>query len=527
MGRYIRPIIGGNNMADQMIPLPTQRDVVATNAQTTVRLCRVHWTDDNHVRLFSSKDALYNYIVAQTVFTYTDSTPVAIGKALYRANVQEIRALHTNYIAFQNMPYDARWVYGFIDDLEDAGPNSCIIHFHLDVFQNNFYNLTIKPCFVAREHIAKASDVPGANLVTENVDTGDYTTSGNTTMDFGPMYICLYATGGTTGDFPGGGLYNGVYSGALLGRYSVDDYETVNELLQAYADNGRTDAVVAMFMAPEICRLVQNKYITVDRPTSLEGYTPENAKMLTYPYTFVMADNNSGSSAEFKFEHSLTNGYITFRSRGIIATSPAVYTNAQSYRHLAQDNNTAFINATFPMVSWSTDSFSAWLAQNKNTIALSTISSAVGVVGGIAAGASTGNPLAAVSGVVGGGLGIASTIAKIADQSVIPNQINGKVMGENINTALGLNRIDYYTMTILAENARVIDDYFTTHGYATNKVKTPNLRNRSSFNYVQTINCGFTGGTDLEALKKIRAMFDAGITLWHTNDIGNYSLSND
>ena len=38
---------------------------------------------------------------------------------------------------------------------------------------------------------------------------------------------------------------------------------------------------------------------------------------------------------------------------------------------------------------------------------------------------------------------------------------------------------------------------------------------------------GFTGNIDLDQLKKLRNIFDNVVTLWHTDDIGNYSLSNN
>ena len=31
----------------------------------------------------------------------------------------------------------------------------------------------------------------------------------------------------------------------------------------------------------------------------------------------------------------------------------------------------------------------------------------------------------------------------------------------------------------------------------------------------------------LDDMRKLQAIFDRGVTIWHTNDIGNYSLENN
>ena len=64
-------------------------------------------------------------------------------------------------------------------------------------------------------------------------------------------------------------------------------------------------------------------------------------------------------------------------------------------------------------------------------------------------------------------------------------------------------------------------------GYKTNEVKVPNFHTRRYWNYVQTANCVITGNFNNEDLTELRAIFDNGITLWHTDDVGNYSLNNE
>ena len=84
----------------------------------------------------------------------------------------------------------------------------------------------------------------------------------------------------------------------------------------------------------------------------------------------------------------------------------------------------------------------------------------------------------------------------------------------------------FYTMGIRAEMARVVDDYFTRFGYKVLRYKVPETKSRTSFNYVQTQDAYITGSIPNEALVQIANAFNSGITLWHTTDVGNYTLDN-
>ena len=82
-------------------------------------------------------------------------------------------------------------------------------------------------------------------------------------------------------------------------------------------------------------------------------------------------------------------------------------------------------------------------------------------------------------------------------------------------------------MQIRAEYARKIDDYFSMFGYKIGEIGTPQIRNRSAWDFVKTRNCTISGNIDLDYLVILRSIFDRGVTIWHTNDIGNYGLANN
>ena len=85
----------------------------------------------------------------------------------------------------------------------------------------------------------------------------------------------------------------------------------------------------------------------------------------------------------------------------------------------------------------------------------------------------------------------------------------------------------YYQMSIKAEYAKIIDDYFSMFGYKVNSLKLPNIYGRKNWNFVKTIDCNFDGNFPQSDLNEIKNMFNSGITLWHSPDtMYDYSQNN-
>lgn len=93
--------------------------------------------------------------------------------------------------------------------------------------------------------------------------------------------------------------------------------------------------------------------------------------------------------------------------------------------------------------------------------------------------------------------------------------------------ALGLNTFVLYVYRPTDEYKQKLEKIWNMRGYATNTVDYPNLRSKISWNYVQTVKCNIKGtNIDPSDLEKIKRVFDNGITLWHTKNIGDYSQNN-
>jgi hypothetical protein len=83
-------------------------------------------------------------------------------------------------------------------------------------------------------------------------------------------------------------------------------------------------------------------------------------------------------------------------------------------------------------------------------------------------------------------------------------------------------------MSVRAEVARTIDDFFTMFGYKVNRVKVPNVTGRRNWNYVKTIGCYIDGDIPQGDMQEIKNMFDRGVTFWHNPaTFADYSQNND
>lgn len=538
-----------------MINLPTQGGVAPRNPETKLRLYSgVPWSDEyEHVRLYNSKEDLLNHLELYRKhingIDLSHLAPIRVGNYDIRVPFTEMKALNLNYLAFQNSGISNEWVFCFIDSIEWLSEKTTRINFSLDVFQNNFYDANIKPCFVEYHHIPRSKDEIGANLTPVNIETGETIVSRHKKLDLTPTECCAFVTRGTAEQsWFEGRVENGVYCWGSIGHYDIttdDGLKGINALLEDYNKQGAQDAVIGLFMSPKLCILALGGKEIKPKITSMqisdnvfEGYKPKNKKLYSYPWLFCLADNNQGNTHIYRYEYSYNRDKsIEFDSYGTIATLPQVLTAPRNYKTREDLThglmNEALINSSFPICSFSSDTYRAWLAQNKSSIALSQFHTAVDATIG------TGSAIAGLAGgsLQGGINGLGKTknafwdalgmLANQTDRARNAGVTHGKALSENVLTGIKECGVDFYEMSCKRQFAEMADSFFEQFGYPINKITTPYLRSRTYWNYVKTSHCGFTGNIDLDQLKKLRNIFDNGVTLWHTDDIGNYSLSND
>lgn len=129
--------------------------------------------------------------------------------------------------------------------------------------------------------------------------------------------------------------------------------------------------------------------------------------------------------------------------------------------------------------------------------------------------------------VIGGALGLGSSIANELEAYNAPNQGRGSSSGSDVDVALNLKDFYFKRMQITVEYARILDDYFDKYGYQTDRVKVPNTHSRPQWNYVKTRDCSITGSIPVDAMAHIKSIHNNGVTYWKNgNNVGNYSLNN-
>lgn len=122
---------------------------------------------------------------------------------------------------------------------------------------------------------------------------------------------------------------------------------------------------------------------------------------------------------------------------------------------------------------------------------------------------------------------IGMTQAKIQDINNIPPTISN--LGNNTLFDYGnkINGVYVIGKSIRPEYVTQITNYFKMFGYKVNKLEVPNLKSRQHYNYIKTVDANIVGDIPANDLSAIKGIFDKGVTIWHTEQVGNYNLSNN
>ena len=272
--------------------------------------------------------------------------------------------------------------------------------------------------------------------------------------------------------------------------------------------------------------------------TSLNGYTPVNKKLLTWPYNYAYVTNNVGQNMELHYEDFYfgtlnTQHYYYIRTVGSLTPGCSIRCFPVDYKKKSDSTGTAYSYdhgitlGKFPICSWNTDTYTNWLTSQGANIGVgfagSVASLAIGsgmILTGGGAGIGMGMAMAGIG-------GIASSIASVYSHSLVPHKEGGNTNSGDVTYSKGELKFVIHKMCIRPEYARIIDEYFSAYGYKVNRLKIPNVAGRLNWNFVKTIGCNVDGDVPQEDLLAIRKACDDGITFWHTPaNIYNYSLSN-
>ena len=496
----------------------------------------------NHTLYFASESEQRSYFsVSKYTLSAQSYQRVERGKMRIERKADDL--YDCNYLAFKNVNYGDKWFYAFITSVEYINNVTSEITFEIDVMQTYMFDVTLKDCFVEREH--SVTDVIGENIQAEPIETGEYVNSDyDLVRDVRDMLVLIMIAGEESTSF--GDLYEGIYGGCNIWAYNSTDTTNITSKVNEYIQ--KPDQIIAMYMCPKM--LIPDvpdggKHLSYSRTSSFitetlpsvteesqdfDGYVPKNKKLYTYPYNFLRIDNASGQSLNLRYEFfdNLTPVIEiqgTFLMPVKLVARPCSYKGLPSYSELGgytSSKSEAISLENYPMCSWNVDTFKSWLAQNSVPVALNAIGS---VTNSAIASQYSAHPTASfATGTVGN---VASVLSQVYTASIAADQCRGNISNGNVNVARDIQAFYKQRCHVTKDFAIVIDNFFSMYGYATNKVKQPNISSRPHWNYVKTLGCVVVGRAPSDDIKKMCSIYDNGITFWkNANEVGDYSLDN-
>lgn len=513
-----------------------------------------------------------------------------------------------NYLMFDNDRYINKWFYAFIDRVEYSNENCSIIYYTIDVMQTWMFDYELGACMVEREHTI--TDNIGDNLLPEDLDVGEMIcTHYSKITDLSTNLAIVVATTllpqsayvpveypYPPGDTPTvdssesfGALLGNELSGVAYYAYPLNDESTFAKLTYLFTAakyKGKTDEIFSVFTMPfvmldtvtkqpigrgiyPVYQIKSANYTgsDVDIPTGcvdyafsytesfngLQGYSPKNNKLFTYPYYYLDVHDNEGNHATYKFERFQNKTRPSFIFQSAVSQDYSILAVPLQYKSQLYNYEESCSISGFPLGSWRYDTFQNWLGQHGTELAVRGISSA------LLATYVTGNPLAGLTSGIGstfssasmgamggstvvpsmtsivpasrggsvipspfpisidqwlpkggnepagghiymkrrGAYGALSALQSLSYAIHQPDQLRGNIGGGLTTFGNGLKTFIFETKSITADQAKPFDDYFSMYGYRIAQVKVPNVEKYKSswsslrpyWNYIKTVNC--------------------------------------
>lgn len=500
-----------------------------------------HVTDDPN---FITKMQTKAYTVPEHNYSYIRENNTIVVKR----NYEEL--LKYNYLIYINQNYNGKYICAFITKMDFLAENSTRIYLKTDYYHT--YKDQIEPLssFIERAHVAKHDDVKGWYTQSEGIDTGSYIIDSEEEELFsGDVAIAVMVKAVMKTDDEGsvldpilghfkaieGGLYQGIplsYKIYVFGKENAQDYF---DFIKKYVERGGEEHILAVYTVPRdfIDNELKPGYYEVIKPArdwvtkqvsllddTIDGYTPKNNKLFTYPYCYARMQNGNGTQKILKFEDfnvpNAPYGTLVFQSRANVISGAPVVKTYTGFAKNYFDNDDFLILSGYPQLPWSSNGYQSWLANNSGNI-VSQITGLGITIGAIASGGAMAGAVAGVTSLLGG----------MADKSKQISKSEGSLSGNSVDLTTGRLKNTVAKYSVRKEYAKIIDNFFTMYGYRISENRVPQLRNRPRFNYIKTNGFNFRLQAPAEAKKEIKSIFDKGVTIWHVEEtMMDYTMDN-
>ena len=523
-----------------------------------------------------------NYYLRYNSYTYQRKD---IGVVRIGAPISSLYAV--DYMRFKNTLFENKWFYAFVTSVEYINNDVTAIHYVIDVIQTYMFDWHLEQCLIERQH--SVTDVAGDNLVPEGLELGDYISNLHNSLWLPAGYSALIGVGCNQTQFTEYSALvtrsyrsyrmNGLYSGI---SYFIIDSANATELLpflETLQSDNMVDAITSITMIPTEMGFTSDVPYSysynITKPSTIDGYTPVNKKLMTYPYCYLDVYNDQTEHQELRYELFSTSN-CGFKLYCMLASTPEAIIYAKNYNSASDINpDTSLSISGFPQMSYYNDSYKAWQALNYDQMAVSreiaaqqnvfnqqgiaidqrqlgtkTALGGINAIGGLVGAALTGNVIGGVNSVMQG-VGtvvnasyeaqrndLASSRSEYDEYSVILRQsadesrakklANTPHAGSSSMAVCNNTKGFWYNkMSIRAQYARRIDKYFTMFGYAQNIVAVPNIHARQYFTYVKTVGSCVSGLIPQDDRELIDTIFDRGIRFWTDyTKFEDYSVNN-
>lgn len=484
---------------------------------------------------------------------------------LVAANYDDVIA-NCNYLRFNN---ENRWFYAFIMSVRYINPGTCAITFQIDYWTTYQFDLQWKNCFIEREHVS--DDTIGKHTISENLYTGEFVKEeidinypsgviGSYSKNIDLCPVILLSESPTETPSPSSTLMNGLIEPCVVwytdaGLKNAELY--MANFLSLVSAAGKADAIIASYSVPKYFisqypsvpvsgtaeDLTKGKYLIAGSAASPSAgqsssykaewsqsitvsglgayFSIKNNKLYTHEFFKLILDNNQGSLLELNPELLEWDGSrvtIDYSMTSSISPDTTTYLKISNYGNGVASSIDAKDMYCLPIGKYpknitSTNFYTNWIAGHSASLNTSYITSALNTIGGIA----TGN----ASYIAGGITDIVSKMAKETDLQIVPDVAKGSI-GNVGNVASERLKYSLYMAYPNFDYLQSIDFFLSMYGYKVNRVGTPAFRTRQYYNYYKLPVCNVFGNVPGEGIKSITEMFQNGVTVWNTTDVGNY-----
>lgn len=496
-------------------------DYIPLNPSNQVYICRgilLSPKQDDTI-LYTSADAQFNAIASKQKYVCNNLAPIRLDQPLRLPYLAD-NLFDCNYLILQNLEFTQKRMYAFITNVNYINPNMCEVFFTLDIIQTFLFDMDIKQCMVLREHVS--DDTIGKHVLDENFHMTEY--------------VCMQEERAGVNDeagiritFAGSvtGIKDNIFSGINQTIVPIENEGVITDIINLHAD--KPDEIVSIQMVPYkfFNQSGNTKRLSYEYGgqlyQGLDGYMPKNNKLYTYPFYFLLADNSQGQCREYRIENWTNKPYFTLTTSLYSGSDiTVVCTPSQQYEgwDLGSDVSQTLTLSGYPMGAWTSDTFKAYVAQNTAATAAVLGNLSLHLLGNVL----SSNKLAALktgTEMIKTGINAYS----VQQSKILPDKVHGN---EGSNTNWTTHIMDFYfcIRCIKADLAKSYDDYLSKYGYRIDKLKKPNINSRRSWNYIQTQDAIVGGNLPWNVKQDIENILNKGITFWHTEDVGNYSLDN-